>query len=270
MSLAFIITALLVCLAPGIGVVYTLSVTLAQGLRAGIWAAFGCSAATLVHLGVAMAGLAAVLHSSALVFQAIKYAGVAYLLWMAWGAARGTGGLTFSAKDAPATSTPRLIWRGVMPPPPQVLAERPALQMAASVRQIMAQAVPDDKREATAKQIDAEIKKYLDAAVPAVRASATKLSQSTLAPLLEEKFTEDELKDLVAMLDSPVLKKYQGLLPEMSNTMLEKVVADARPQVQPKLQTAETNIRNILDKATGGKLSGNGEAKPAAKPAPKK
>lgn len=150
------------------------------------------------------------------------------------------------------------------------VAERPALQMAASVRQIMAQAVPDDKREATAKQIDAEIKKYLDAAVPAVRASATKLSQSTLAPLLEEKFTEDELKDLVAMLDSPVLKKYQGLLPEMSNTMLEKVVADARPQVQPKLQTAETNIRNILDKATGGKLSGNGEAKPAAKPAPKK
>ncbi|MEK8085657.1 hypothetical protein WNB94_04520 [Aquabacterium sp. A3] len=150
------------------------------------------------------------------------------------------------------------------------VAERPALQMAASVRQIMAQAVPDDKREATAKQIDAEIKKYLDAAVPAVRASATKLSQSTLAPLLEEKFTEDELKDLVAMLDSPVLKKYQGLLPEMSNTMLEKVVADARPQVQPKLQTAETNIRNILDKATGGKLSGNGEAKPAAKPASKK
>lgn len=150
------------------------------------------------------------------------------------------------------------------------VAERPALQMAASVRQIMAQAVPDDKREATAKQIDAEIKKYLDAAVPAVRASATKLSQSTLAPLLEEKFTEDELKDLVAMLDSPVLKKYQGLLPEMSNTMLEKVVADARPQVQPKLQTAETNIRNILDKATGGKLSGNGETKPAAKPAPKK
>lgn len=150
------------------------------------------------------------------------------------------------------------------------VAERPALQMAASVRQIMAQAVPDDKREATAKQIDAEIKKYLDAAVPAVRASATKLSQSTLAPLLEEKFSEEELKDLVAMLDSPVLKKYQGLLPEMSNTMLEKVVADARPQVQPKLQTAETNIRNILDKATGGKLSGNGEAKPAAKPAPKK
>ena len=152
----------------------------------------------------------------------------------------------------------------------RTVAERPALQMAAGVRQIMAQAVPEDKREATAKQVDAEIKKYLDAAVPAVRASATKMSQSTLGPMLEEKFSDDELKQLVAMLDSPVLKKYQGMLPEMSNTILEKVVADALPQVQPRLQTAETNIRNILDKATGGKLSGGGEAKPAAKPAPKK
>ena len=150
----------------------------------------------------------------------------------------------------------------------RTVAERPALQMAASVRQIMAQAVPEDKREATAKQVDAEIKKYLDAAVPAVRASASKMSQSTLGPMLDEKFSDDELKELVTMLEAPVFKKYQGMLPEMSNTMLEKVVADARPQVQPKLQAAETNIRNILDKATGGKLSAS-EGKPG-KPAGKK
>jgi len=152
------------------------------------------------------------------------------------------------------------------------VAERPAVQIAASVRQIMAQAVPEDQREAVAKQVDAEIKKYLDAAVPSVRASANKLAQSTLAPMLDERFSEEELKQLVTMLESPVLKKYQAALPEMSNAMLEKVVADARPQVQPRLQTAETNIRNILDKATGGKLSGGNEpaAKPAAKPAPKK
>ena len=150
----------------------------------------------------------------------------------------------------------------------RTVAERPALQMAASVRQIMAQAVPEDKREATAKQVDAEIKKYLDAAVPAVRASASKMSQSTLGPMLDEKFSDDELKELVVMLESPVFKKYQGMLPEMSNTMREQVVADARPQVQPKLQAAETNIRNILDKATGGKLSAS-EGKPG-KPAGKK
>ena len=149
------------------------------------------------------------------------------------------------------------------------VAEQPARQLAMGARQILVQGVPEDKREATAKLVDAEIKKYLDGAVPAVRASAGKLSTSVLGPIYEEKFSEDELKQLQAMLESPVLKRYHSLLPEMSNALLEKVVADARPQVTPKLQTAEKNIRAILDKATGGKLS-QSEGKPAAKPAAKK
>ena len=149
------------------------------------------------------------------------------------------------------------------------VAEQPARQLAMGARQILVQGVPEDKREATAKLVDAEIKKYLDGAVPAVRASAGKLSTSVLGPIYEEKFSEDELKQLQAMLESPVLKRYQSLLPEMSNALLEKVVADARPQVTPKLQTAEKNIRAILDKATGGNLS-QSEGKPAAKPAAKK
>lgn len=149
------------------------------------------------------------------------------------------------------------------------VAEQPARQLAMGARQILVQGVPEDKREATAKLVDVEIKKYLDGAVPAVRASAGKLSTSVLGPIYEEKFSEDELKQLQAMLESPVLKRYQSLLPEMSNALLEKVVADARPQVTPKLQTAEKNIRAILDKATGGKLS-QSEGKPAAKPAAKK
>lgn len=151
------------------------------------------------------------------------------------------------------------------------VAEQPARQLAAASRQILVQAVPEDKREATAKQVDAEIKKYLDSAIPSVRASAGKLSGTVLTPIYEEKFSEDELKQLQAMLDSPILKRYQSLLPTMSSALLEKVVEDARPQVTPKLQTAETNIRKILDTATGGKLS-QGEAKqaPASKPAAKK
>jgi uncharacterized membrane protein YheB (UPF0754 family) len=153
------------------------------------------------------------------------------------------------------------------------VAEQPARQLAGAARQILAQAVPDDKRDATAKQVDAEIKKYIEGATPIVRASATKLSQSVIGPMMEEKFTEDELKQLVTMLESPILKKYQSALPEMSNSLLEKVVADARQQVTPKLQTAEANIRKILDTATGGKLSAaqaqQGQAAPAPAPAAK-
>ena len=112
MSPEFLFTAFIVCLVPGIGVVYTLSSTLGQGFRAGFWASVGCTIATLVHLGVALAGLAAVLHTSALLFQTIKYAGVAYLLYMAWGTLKGTGGLALEAAAPQSTLT--LIWRGVL------------------------------------------------------------------------------------------------------------------------------------------------------------
>ncbi|MCB1399291.1 MAG: LysE family translocator [Rhodobacteraceae bacterium] len=111
MSIEFLITVFVVCVAPGIGVVYTLSVALGQGLRAGLWAAVGCTLATLVHLAVAGAGLAAVLHSSALLFQAVKYAGVAYLMWMAWSTLRGSGGLELRAAEAQPAG--RIVRRGV-------------------------------------------------------------------------------------------------------------------------------------------------------------
>lgn len=147
------------------------------------------------------------------------------------------------------------------------VAEQPARQMAGQVRQIMAQAVPEDKREATAKQIDAEIKKYIESATPVLRTTATKLSQTTVGPMIEEKFTEDELKQLASMLESPTLKKYQGLMPEFTQALLEKMMTEARPQVTPKLKQLDEAVRKILNDATGGKL-GNGAAAPAPAPAP--
>jgi hypothetical protein len=151
----------------------------------------------------------------------------------------------------------------------QNLAEQPARQLVAGAKQVLTQAVAPEKREATAKQVDAEIKKYLDGAVPLFKASATKLSASTIAPALEEKFTEDELRQLVAALEAPAYKKYQATMPELlGSSFLEKVLADIRPQLDPKLQTVQTNLRTILDTATGGKLSGGGQAPaPAAAPA---
>lgn len=156
----------------------------------------------------------------------------------------------------------------------QNLAEQPARQLVASAKQILQQGVPPEKREATAKQVDAEIKKYLDAAVPLFKTSANKLASSNVGPALEEKFTDDELKQLITILDSPVLKKYQAALPDLIGpAFLEKVVLETRPGLEPKLQAVQNNLRTILDNATGGKLSGGGQAPAAttpAKPAPKK
>lgn len=155
------------------------------------------------------------------------------------------------------------------------IAEQPARQLVAGVRPIMVQAVPEDKRDATAKQIDAEIKKYIEAATPIFRASATKLAPSVVGPVLEEKFSEDELKQLATLLESPAFKKYQSVMPEATQGLMEKVVNDARPQITTKLQQLDANVRKILDTATGGKLSGGASAPapaptPAAKPAAKK
>lgn len=112
MSFDYLLTAFIVCLAPGIGVVYTLSATLGGGFRAGFWASVGCIIATIIHMVVAMAGLAAVLHSSAVLFQFIKFAGVAYLLWMAWAVLKDRGGL--SVRPAEPEAPRRLVWRGIL------------------------------------------------------------------------------------------------------------------------------------------------------------
>lgn len=112
MSLEFLLTAFIICLSPAIGVVYTLSSTLGGGIRAGFWAATGCTVATIIHLIVAMAGLAAVLHTSAVLFQTLKFAGVAYLVWMAWAVWHDRGGL--SVRPAAPVPPARLVWRGIL------------------------------------------------------------------------------------------------------------------------------------------------------------
>jgi len=92
-SLQFLITAIVVCIAPGTGVIYTLALGLGQGRRAAIAAALGCTVGIVPHLAAATLGLAALLHTSAVLFQIVKFAGVAYLLYLAWQALKSDGAL---------------------------------------------------------------------------------------------------------------------------------------------------------------------------------
>jgi threonine/homoserine/homoserine lactone efflux protein len=98
MSLSFLITSLIVVVAPGAGVLYTLTTALMRGSRAGVAAAFGCTLGILPAMVAAMLGLAAVLHTSALAFAALKWCGVIYLLYMSWQALREQGALVVERK----------------------------------------------------------------------------------------------------------------------------------------------------------------------------
>jgi threonine/homoserine/homoserine lactone efflux protein len=83
-TVQFLITSLIVVLIPGTGVVFTVSTGLLQGPRASVFAAFGCTAGIVPHLLATVLGLAALMHTSALAFQMLKYAGVLYLLYLAY------------------------------------------------------------------------------------------------------------------------------------------------------------------------------------------
>ncbi|MBR0830504.1 LysE family translocator [Bradyrhizobium manausense] len=98
MSWSFLITSLIVVTSPGTGVLYTLAAALTRGSRASVAAAFGCTLGIVPHMTAAMLGLAAVLHTSALAFAALKWCGVVYLLYMSWQALRETGVLAVEGR----------------------------------------------------------------------------------------------------------------------------------------------------------------------------
>jgi threonine/homoserine/homoserine lactone efflux protein len=113
MSLDFLLISLIVVASPGTGVIYTLAAGLARGGRASVLAAFACTLGIVPHLAAAMLGLAALLHTSALAYNLVKYAGVAYLLYMAWQSIREHGVLQVEKTATPRTAL-RVLLEGVL------------------------------------------------------------------------------------------------------------------------------------------------------------
>ncbi|MGY0005317.1 LysE family translocator [Micromonospora sp. I033] len=113
MSIAFLLTTLVVVITPGTGMVYTLATALSAGRRAGLVAAAGCTLSLVPHLVAAMTGLAALLRAGTPAFRVVTWLGVAYLLWMAWAALRNRGPLPVDDHRPPRTAG-RLFRDGVL------------------------------------------------------------------------------------------------------------------------------------------------------------
>jgi hypothetical protein len=144
------------------------------------------------------------------------------------------------------------------------LAEQSIAPLAQQAGAVIQNRVAVEQRESVAKDIQAEFKKYGDEVIPLLRDRALKLAPISVGPVLEEKFSDDELKQVIAMLEAPVYRKYQLLGGDMQKALLEKLVADSRPTVEPKIKALQETLAKRLGLTEGQ------QAPAASKPAAKK
>jgi uncharacterized protein len=144
------------------------------------------------------------------------------------------------------------------------LTEEPAVVLGGQASEVIAARVPKERQEAVAKEIQGEVQKYLKDTVPQVRKSAQQLAPATIGPVLEARFSEDELRQVVTLLESPAYAKYQQLSIEMQQALQAKLVADTRSTVEPRVQALEKAIGERLKAATSEAAA---PATPKAKPA---
>ena len=126
------------------------------------------------------------------------------------------------------------------------LVQQPAIDILDRAGAAIPERVAADKREAVGKEVQADAKKYLDETTPLVTDRAVKLAPTTVGALLEEKFTEAELKQIAGMLESQAYVKYQQLAPQMQKVLLEKLLADTRGSVEPKVKAMEASVARRL------------------------
>jgi hypothetical protein len=159
--------------------------------------------------------------------------------------------LGMATAPAVAQSKKELVDRIVLLQQPGVeamarsMGEQPAAQLVMQARQII-QNVPADKRDAAVKNIDAELKKYGDDVVPLLRDRAVKIAPTIIGPELDKNFNEAELKQLIDWLESPVIKRFQDLTPNIQRSLSERLVNETRAQVEPKLTALEAAMAKQL------------------------
>lgn len=130
------------------------------------------------------------------------------------------------------------------------LVSQPIAPLMQQVTGVIEARVPADKREAVAKDIQADFKRFGESTTLAVRDRAIALAPATIGEVMEQRFTEDELRQLVAWLESPVARKYQQTLPEFQKALVDRLVEDTRPTVEPRLKELNATVTRKLSAAT--------------------
>jgi len=117
-----------------------------------------------------------------------------------------------------------------------LMVQRPAVNALEQARVVLQGRVSAEKRDRTLKDLSSDIQTYVDEATPIAKQSAQKLVSPTLSPMLLQSFSDSELRQIIALLESPVKKKFEKLVPEMERALGEKVAVDSSAAINPKLQ----------------------------------
>ena len=131
------------------------------------------------------------------------------------------------------------------------MLQAPVAEMVRQSRVVVTSRVPAEKQEAAMKDVTAEATAFLEKEAPPLRASTQTVVQSSVAPLLAQKFSLEELKQLADILESPVLAKFEGLVPEMKKTVGDNVAKANGPQIQPKMTELQNRVGLRLRAAVG-------------------
>jgi hypothetical protein len=150
----------------------------------------------------------------------------------------------------------------------RALAEQPAALLMQSAGTVMQTRTPPDKREAIAREIQADVKKYVDEAVPLVRDRAVKLAPVAIGTMLDERFTEEELVQLIAIIESPVNRKFQQMGGEMHKNLQDRLVAETKGLMEPKIKALQLAVAGRLGipvSAPAASSAARAPASPASK-----
>ena len=146
------------------------------------------------------------------------------------------------------------------------LVEQPARQMLQQAGPAL-QRLPAERREAVARDIEADVRKYFEESAPVVAARAVNLAPSTIGPLLEERMNEDELREVITILESPANRKFQGLAGDMQRAIGEKLIAETRGEIESKVRALDQIVaRRLGISPPAAAASGARPAAPAKKP----
>lgn len=144
----------------------------------------------------------------------------------------------------------------------RVLLRESVAPMLNQANQLLGTQVPEDKRAATGKAMDEEVRKFFESSDAAMRDKTRGAAKSILPAMLDQRFDEGELRQLITWLESPVSKKYMQLQPEAQRALVQKVMTDMRPTLKPRADALEKALLQHL----GLKMPGAGPQ--ASGPAP--